>query len=137
PRQTAEKRHNRVDPKANRPALALGYKAPQPGTTEYYALGLIEQILTAGRDSRLYQSLVQDLALTGSVSSSINPLGNMHNIDGPTLYQIWLFHDSHTSADSIVAAIAEEIARLQASPVDQATLDRALVKVRSSLYSTL
>ena len=137
PRQTAEKRHTRVDPKANRPALALGYKAPDPGTSEYYALGLIEQILTAGRDSRLYQSLVQDQALTGSVSSSINPLGNMHNIDGPTLYQIWLFHDNDRSADSIIAAIDEEIVRLQASPVDQATLDRALVKIRSNLYSTL
>lgn len=137
PRQTAEKRHTRVDPKANRPALALGYKAPDPGTAEYYALGLIEQILTAGRDSRLYQSLVQDQALTGSVSSSINPLGNMHNINGPTLYQIWLFHDNGTSADSIIAAIDSEIAGLQASPVDQATLDRALVKIRSDLYSTL
>ena len=137
PRQTAEKRHSRVDPQANRPALALGYKAPESGTPEYYALGVIEQILSFGRDSWLYQSLVQEKALTGSVSSSINPLGNMHNIDGPTLYQIWLFHDSDKTADEIIAAIDEQIARLQAAPVDGETLDRALVKIRSNLYSML
>jgi predicted Zn-dependent peptidase len=137
PRQTREKTHTRVDPQANRPALALGYKAPAPGTPEYYALGIIEQILSAGRDSWLYQSLVQDRALTGSVASSLNPLGNMHNIDGPTLYQLWLFHDSDTAADEIIAAIDEQIARLQSAPVDEATLERAIVKIRSGLYSTI
>ena len=63
PRQTAEKRHTRVDSLANRPALALGFKAPDTGTPEYFALGVIEQILSSGRDSWLYQSLVQDQAL--------------------------------------------------------------------------
>src|SRR5690606_11157900 len=137
PRQTAEKRHSRVDPQANRPALALGYKAPTTGTAEYYALGVLEQILSVGRDSRLYQSLVQENALTGSVAASINPLGNMHNIDGPTLYQIWLFHDNDNTAEQIIAAIDEQIAALQSTPVDQESLDRALVKIRSGLYSNL
>jgi len=137
PRQTAEKRHSRVDPQANRPALALGYKAPETGSAEYYALGVLEQILSVGRDSRLYQSLVQENALTGSVASSINPLGNMHNIDGPTLYQIWLFHDNDKTAEQIITAIDEQIAALQSAPVDQETLDRALVKIRSGLYSNL
>ncbi|MGH7444566.1 MAG: M16 family metallopeptidase, partial [Longimicrobiales bacterium] len=137
PRQTAEKTHTRVDPLANRPALAIGYKAPETGTPEYYALGMIEQILSQGRDSWLHQSLVQEEALTGAVSSSLNPLGNMHNIDGPTLYQMWLFHDQDRSAEQIISAIDEQVARLQSQPVDQATLDRALVKIRSSLYSTI
>ncbi len=137
PRQTAEKEHVRVDPLANRPAIAVGYKAPEPGTAEYYALGLIEQILSQGRDSWLHQELVQEQALTGGVSSSMNPLGNMHNIDGPTIYQIWMFHDQDKPADAIIAAIDEQVQRLQTEPVDRATLDRALVKIRSSLYSTL
>ena len=137
PRQTQEKLHIRQDPKANRPALAIGYKAPPTGTPEYYALGLIEQILSQGRDSRLHSSLVQEKALTGDVSSSINLLGNMHNIDGPTIYQMWLFHDQDKPADQIVAAIDAEVERLQNEPVDQATLDRALVKIRSGLYSMI
>ena len=137
PRQTEEKMHTRVDPKANRPAIALGYKAPPSGTPEYYALGVIEQILSSGRDSWLYKALVEDQALTGGISSSMNPLGNMHNIDGPTIYQVWMFHDQDKSAEQIIAAVDEQVARLQNAPVDQATIDRALVKIRSSLYSTM
>ena len=137
PRQMAERSHTRVDPLANRPALALGYKAPPSDTPEYYALGVIEQILTQGRDSRLYRRLVEEKAMTGGVSSSMNGLGNMHNIDGPTLYQLWLLHDADKPAEDIIAVVDEEVARLQNELVDQETLDRALVKLRSQFYSTI
>ncbi len=87
PRQEKEKRANREDPLANRPALALGYHFPPRDTPEYYAMGLIDQLLVQGADSRLYQSLVQKRGLTGSVSGGTNPLlGNMFDIKGPTLW---------------------------------------------------
>ena len=75
--------------------------------------------------------------MTGSVASSMNGLGSMHNIDGPTLYQLWLLHDADKRAEDIVAVVDEEVARLQNELVDQETLDRALVKLRSQLYSTI
>ena len=50
-------------------------------------MGLIDQLLVQGADSRLYQSLVQKRGLTGSVSGGANPLlGNMFDIKGPTLW---------------------------------------------------
>ena len=137
PRQTVEKRHTKVDEKATRPALAIAYHAPEQNTPEYYALGLIDQILASGNDSWLHQDLVQQRGLTGDVSSSVNLLGNMFNIDGPTLYMAWLFHDSDKSADTILAAIDEQIARLQNNPVDAETLARARIKMRSSLYDEI
>src|SRR5207253_1277479 len=57
PRQTEERKASKVDEKATRPALALGYHAPQRNTPEYYALGLIDQILAQGKDSWLCQDL--------------------------------------------------------------------------------
>jgi zinc protease len=137
PRQTEERRHTKVDDKATRPALAIGYHAPPQNTPEYYALGLIDQILASGNDSWLHQELVQERGLTGEVSSSVNALGNMFNIDGPTLYMTWLFHDRDKTADQILGALDEQIARLQNTPVDAATLTRARVKMRSSLYDEL
>ena len=84
PRQEKEKRTNKDDLLANRPALALGYHAPQRDTPEYYAMGLIDQMLVQGADSRLYQSLVQKRGLTGTVTGGTNPLlGNMFDIKGP------------------------------------------------------
>jgi len=37
-------------------------------------MGLIDQLLVQGADSRLYESLVQKRGLTGSVSGGANPL---------------------------------------------------------------
>ena len=137
PRQTEEKRQTKVDEKAPRPALAIGYHAPPPETPEYYAMALIDQILAAGNDSWLYQDLVQTRGLTGDVDSSMNALGNMFNINGPTLYMTWLFHDKDKTADQILAAIDAQVARLQNETLDADTMNRARLKMRSSLYDEL
>jgi predicted Zn-dependent peptidase len=137
PRQTEEKRHTKVDEKAPRPALAVGYHAPPADTPEYFAMALIDQILASGNDSWLYQDLVQTRGLTGGISSTMNGLGNMFNIDGPTLYTTWLFHDQDKTAEQILAALDTQVARLQAETIDAATMERARVKMRSSLYDNI
>jgi predicted Zn-dependent peptidase len=137
-RQEKEKRATKEDKLATRPALAVAYHAPARNTPEYYALGLLDQILVQGKDSRLYQALVQRSGLTGDVQGGINSgLGDMFNINGPTLWDVSLFHDKDKSADQILKVLDEEIAKVRTTPVDRATLDRALVKVRSSLYDKL
>jgi len=136
PRQEKEKRSNREDPLVNRPALALGYHHPPRDTPEFYAMGLIDQLLVQGQDSRLYQALVQDRGLTGSVSGGANPgLGSMFDVKGPVLWTVYMIHDSDKPADEIVKVIDQEIARLQSTPVTKEELDLALVKRRSSLYA--
>src|SRR6188508_409441 len=75
PRQEKEKRASKPDPLATRPALAASWHMPLRNTPEYYAMGLIDQILVQGKDSRLYQALVQDKGLTGDVAGGINLLG--------------------------------------------------------------
>jgi zinc protease len=137
PRQSAEKRVTHQDPLAPRPALAIAYHMPARGTPEYYAMGVIDQILLQGKDSRLYQALVQRTGLTGDVSGGINLLGNMYDYQGPMLWMASLIHDKEKPADSILAVIDSAVAPLSTTPVDQATLDRALVKLRSDLYDTL
>lgn len=135
PRQEKEKRATKVDSLAPRPALAIAYHMPARGTPEYYAMGLIDQILLQGKDSRLYQALVQRRGLTGDVNGGINSeLGNMYDYQGPMLWQAYLIYDKDKSSDSILAVIDSTISPLRTTPVDQATLDRALVKARSSFY---
>jgi zinc protease len=138
PRQEKEKRASKPDALATRPALAIAYHAPKRNTPEYYAMGLIDQILVQGKDSRLYQALVQKAGLTGDVDGGINSgLGNMYNIDGPTLWDASLFHDKDKSDDQILKVFDEEIEKIRTVPVEKAELDRALVKVRSSLYDNI
>jgi len=135
PRQETEKRHVKEDKLANKPALAIAYKMPQRNTPEYYAMGLIDQILLQGQDSKLYSKLVQEKGYTGNVSGGINYLGNMYNYNGPMLWMANLIHDASVNADSIVGVFDSAIAEL--STVSQEDTDLAIVKLRSDLYSTL
>ena len=138
PRQTAEKRTGRTDPLATRPALGLAWHLPQRNTPEWYAFGLIDQILGQGTDSWLYEELVRQKGLTGNVNAGINwGLGNMYDYAGPMLWIVSAFHDNDKPADSLLAAVDRVVTRLQSQPVDRATLDRALVKIRSDLYQNL
>ena len=135
PRQEKEKRTNKVDPLATRPALAVGYHAPERHSAEFYAMGLIDQLLLQGTDSRLYESLVRKKGLTGGVSGGINEdLGNMFDIKGPALWALSLIHDADKTPDEILKALDDEVTRLQTTPVSKAELDLALVKQRSRLY---
>jgi predicted Zn-dependent peptidase len=136
PRQEKEKRANKVDPLATRPALAIGYHTPERHSREFYALALIDQILLQGQDSRLHDALVRKGGLTGQVSGGTNAgLGNMFDIRGPALWTVSLLHDSDKPADLIIKAIDEEIARLQTTPITRADLDLALVKLRSTMLA--
>jgi predicted Zn-dependent peptidase len=137
PRQTAERKFSKVDSLATRPALAFSYHMPPRNTPEYYAMGVIEQILGEGRDGWLYRELVQKRGLTAEVSSSINELGNMYNYAGPMLWTVSLYHDADKTPADILAAADSAIEPLRARPADQATIDRALVKLRSDLYDQL
>jgi zinc protease len=138
PRQEKEKRATKDDPLAKRPALGIGYHMPERNTPEYFAMGLIDQILAKGNDSLLYSDVVKKRALTGAVSAGINfGLGNMFDYNGPMLYILSLYYDSTAKTDEIVSAIDGDIAGLQDKPLDRATLDRALSKFRSAFYDDL
>ncbi|WP_239022971.1 M16 family metallopeptidase [Pontibacter mangrovi] len=134
PPQEKEQRFTKDDKLANKPALAFAYHMPERNTPEYYAMGLLNQILLEGDDSRLYQALVQDKGYTGSVSGGINYLGNMFNYNGPMLWMGDLVYDKTVSADSILSVIDGEIEKLRQNGVSQEQLDLAMVKMRSSLY---
>jgi predicted Zn-dependent peptidase len=137
PKQEQEKRSVKKDPLAKRPAIAFAYHMPERNTPEYYAMGLLDQILLQGEDSLLYQELVKKRGFTASVPGGINLLGNMYNYNGPMLWMGYLFHDNGKTPDEILAAVDSVIEGVQSKPVDKATLDRAIVKLRSNLYDTL
>jgi len=72
PRQTSEKHASHTDPLAPLPALAIGYHVPLRWTPEYFAFGLIDQMLVQGEASRLYRSLVQRHGYSETVDGGIN-----------------------------------------------------------------
>ena len=137
PKQQKEKRFTKEDKLAKKPAIALAYKMPERNTPEYYAMGLIDQMLVQGQDSRLYQALVQKKGYSSSVSGGINiGLGNMFDYNGPMLWVSNLIYDSTVSPDSIIAEYDKAIADI-ANNVTAEDLQLAQVKLRSTLYDAI
>ncbi|HEV2379770.1 MAG TPA: pitrilysin family protein [Terriglobia bacterium] len=138
PRQEKEIRATRKDPVANRPALAFAYHMPPRNTPQYYAMGLLDQMLTQGDDSLLYGELVKKRGYTGQISGGINvDLGDMFDYYGPMLWTTYLIHDSSATADQIMASVDSVIDSLQSKPVDQKLLERDLTKMRSYIYDSI
>ncbi len=135
PRQEKEKRFTKKDTLAFRPAIALAYHMPERNSPEYYAMGILDQILLQGDDSKLSQMLVKKKGYSANVGGGINLLGNMFNYNGPMLWMGNLIHDNTVKADDIVSAWDEVITEAQTGMYDKATVDRAIVKLRSSLYN--
>ena len=136
PRQEAEKRASRLDPLAPRPGFAFAYHVPERLTPEWYAMGLLDQVLLQGEDSLLTQKLVKEEGITSGVSGGINALlGNMLNYRGPMLWTASLIHDNDVDEEQIVAALDSVIESVRTEAIDAATLERAKVKWRSQFYN--
>jgi zinc protease len=138
PRQEAERSTSRVDALATKPAIAVGYQMPKRNSPEYFAMGLLDQILVEGEDSMLYQELVKNKNFASSINGGINSgLGNMFNYNGPMLFDVDLIYDDKFQPQDVLGSIDKVVADVQAKPVSQAVIDRAIVKLRSGLYDTM
>ena len=135
--QKAEKRFEKEDKLANKPAIALAYQMPERNSTDYYAMGLLDQILVQGDNSLLHKKLVKDAGYTANVGGGINYLGNMFNYKGPMLWMFNFIHDNEVAADTIIQSVDEVMMQLKEEGVTQEMLDNAIVKIRSSLYDNL
>lgn len=137
PRQEEEKIFSKTDSLATQPALAFSYHMPARNSPEYYAMGILDQILLQGENSRLYQALVKKRGYTGSVDGGINLLGNMFDYNGPMLWTGYLFHDNNIPADSIMRVVDEVIAGITDNPITKEEIRLALIKFRSDFFDSL
>ncbi len=135
-KQEKQKEFVKNDSLANKPAIALAYHMPKRNSPEYFAMGLLDQILVQSDNSLLVQKLENEKGFTSDVSGGINYLGNMFNYKGPMLWMYDFTYDNNTSREDVLAAIDEVMADLKAD-ISQETLDRAVVKIRSQLYDEI
>ncbi|WP_340076480.1 pitrilysin family protein [Leptobacterium sp. I13] len=136
PKQIEEKTFVKVDSLANKPAIAIAYHMPERNTAEYYAMGLLDQILVQGDNGLLVQKLENEKGFTSNVSGGINYLGNMFNYKGPMLWMFNLTYDNEEDRDAIVSSVDEVLNELRKG-ISEEMLADALVKGRSQLYDAL
>lgn len=102
------------DPLAPAPALALGYRAPDPADLEaILAIDVFTHVLADGKSSRLQQRLLRSDRSVTSVDAWVGEWPGFGPLDmrDPTWSQIVVFYPSAAARDRIIAAIDEEVAR--------------------------
>jgi zinc protease len=104
-----------------------------PGDAE---LDVVSNVLTAGKNSRLYKRLVYDLQVAQNVSASQNsaPLGSMYLID------VVARPSSDPPAVTLAklkAIVDEELDKLRSAPPDAREVERALNQAEASFYNRM
>ena len=124
PPQQKERRisHSKMVPL---PAYVAGYHIPADGHPDSYPLVIASTILSEGRSSRIYQSLVYDKQLALQADAS----GNF--TEDPNLFFSMLIMNRGASIEEGEKALNSEIMRLTTEPVSDKELEKAKNKIRS------
>ncbi|MEO8889884.1 MAG: pitrilysin family protein [Jatrophihabitantaceae bacterium] len=135
PALTAERRATHDDPHAPIPAVAIGYRVPDPvGSLDYHlALLLLAETLSDGDASRLQRRLVQRDHLVTDIAAYLGEFGDPFDERDPSTMTITAHYPDAGSLDAILRAVDEEIDKIAVDGLEPGELDR----VRTRLVSVL
>ncbi|WAX56176.1 insulinase family protein [Jatrophihabitans cynanchi] len=132
---TAERRATHDDPHAPIPAVAIGYRVPDPvgSLEEHLATLLLAEVLSDGDASRLQRRLVQRDHLVTDISAYLGEFGDPFDERDPTALTVSAHYPDRDALEPILRAIDEEIDRIAQHGLEPGELDR----VRTRLVSVL
>jgi predicted Zn-dependent peptidase len=133
---TAEKRIEQSDALAQVPAIAAAWKMPARGSKDQAPMAVLGELLAGDDASRFYQGLVKGREIALNVDS-LYGLTSPWEYDGPTLFTIFALYKPNGSADAVLAAMDEEIAKVAREGVDAATLKRVKTAMLADWYNGL
>ena len=138
PMPTTERRADRTDPLAPLPALAIGFRVPDPigDESRYFATVLLASLLAQGPASRLYDRLVRRDQLAADVGAMWGGLDSAWTSRDPTYLALIAHYPDTALTDRIVSVIDAEIESIAAGLAPDA-LDPVLAEVSSAHWMHL
>ena len=133
---TQEKRLVQSDPLAQVPAIAAAWKMPPRGHRDQAAMAVLGELLAGGDASLFYQGLVKGREIALNVDSLFGLTGPFE-YDGPTLLTVFALYKPNSSADAMLKAIDEELAKVAQNGVDAATLKRVKTRMLANWNNQL
>ena len=135
----AERRAQTNDAHAPIPAVAIGYRVPDPvgNLDAHLANLLLAEILSDGDASRLNRRLVQSEHLATDVSAYIGEFGDPFDERDPTAFTITAFYPEAGSLDQILESIDAELASVAEDGLVDGELDRVRTRTVSVLLREL
>lgn len=131
----SERRAVSPDAHAPLPALAVGYRLPDPGADldAYLGHALLGSILGDGEAARLQRRLVHVDGLVTDVSASAGLMGPLDARD-PDTFTITAVHPPSVDPDRVLAAVDEELDKLAAAGPGADELARQVARWSAALH---
>ena len=117
----------------SQPWYLEGYHIPDIKNSDYPVYEVISQLLSDGRTSRLYQSLVEKKQVALSAQGFSGFPGNKY----PNLMLFYALTAPGHSVEDVETALREEIERLKNKPVTQQELKRVKTQLKAALLRSL
>jgi len=124
-------------PLARTPAIAMGWRMPERTHADAAGLLVLGELLHNGRASRLYRGLVEGREIATDLSGGFNPFQGGVWYDGTTLFLSRIGYRREVSAEAVLAAFDEEVARIARDGVGEAELARVKTKVLADTWAGL
>lgn len=115
--QTGERRIT-VQKEVANPYLAIAYRVPETKHADYYALNILNSVLSSGKSSRLYAALVDKKQLASQVFVSYGDAFD------PTLFLIAAVSNKGIKPEDLEKAIYEEIEKIKKEGITAAELQK-------------
>lgn len=119
PKQLGEKRV-KVVREAELPAVFAGYKAPNLRSPDAPALSVLQLILSSGKSSRIYRSLVYEKQLALYAGGDYDEVST-----DPNLFYVYAGVMPGRSTDEVERALYAEVERMKTEPVSDEEIQKA------------
>ena len=110
-----------------------GYHCPSINHPDYVIYNIVGSLLSDGRTSRLYKSLVEQQRLALSAQGSTGFPGDKY----PNLMLFYALTAQGHSTDEVGAALRKEIDKLKTQPVSDLELERVKTQARAGVLRSL
>jgi len=126
PKQQGERRVT-VKRQAELPAVFAGYHAPDLKHRDSYALEVLQGILSSGKSSRLYKSLVYEKQIALYAGGDYDNIAN-----DPNMFYIYAGVMPGKTTDEVERALYAEIEKFKTTPVTDEELRKAKNQIEAS-----
>ena len=136
PPPAGELRSEKVDPHAPLPALAVGYRLPNPVTDldGYLNYVVLSSVLTDGDSSRLQQRMVHQDAVVTDIGTGCGLFGAPLDARDPDTFTVTAIHPGEVGADRVLGVLDEELDRLAGQGPDGEELARVAARWTAALH---
>jgi predicted Zn-dependent peptidase len=131
PVQNEERRATIDDPLARLARIDMAYKVPPSSSPDVYALEVLGTVLSTGRSSRLFETIVRQKQLVTSISAGSG------ETRGPGLFNIVAIATPGKSLAEVEAAIDAEIERVKTGPIAEWEIEKARTGAKRAFVSSM